>query len=46
MELEIEVEQMLECFSCDFTDSTLAYVGKHGVQKFSRKGSTYPGSTI
>jgi len=46
MELEVEVKQMFECLPCDFTDGALTYVGEHGVQKFSRKGGTYPSSPV
>ena len=46
MEFHIQIEEVLKCLSRDFTDRTLANVGKDGVEKFTREGGSDPCSSI
>ena len=46
MEFHIQIEEVFKCLSRDFTDRTLANVGKDGIEKFTREGSSDPCSAI
>ena len=46
MEFHIQIKEVLKRLSRDLTDRTLANVGKDGVEKFTRKGSSDPCSSI
>lgn len=37
MELEVQMEQMLECFSGDFADGPLTDICEDGVEQFAEK---------
>jgi hypothetical protein len=46
MEFQIQIEEVLKRISRDFTDRTLANVGKDGVEEFTREGGSDPCSPI
>ena len=46
MEFHIQIEEVLKCLSRNFTDRSLANVGKDGVEKFTREGGSDPCSSI
>jgi hypothetical protein len=46
MEFHIQIKEVLKCLPRDFTDRTLANVGKDGVEKFTREGGSDPCSSI
>ena len=46
VELEVEVQEVLKCLSCNLADSTLADIGKYRVQKLPKERGTDSRSTV
>lgn len=46
MELEIQIEQVLECLPCNLANCTLSNVGKRGVQKLAKQSCADSCKTI
>jgi len=46
MELQVEIQQVLECLSCDFAYRSLADTCEDGVEEFTGKRGTHTGGSI
>lgn len=46
MKLQVKIQQVLECLSCDFAYRSLADTCENGIEEFTRKRSTNTGGSI
>lgn len=46
VELEVEIEEVLECLPCDFADRALANACEDGVEELAGEGCAHSGSAV